>query len=50
MPFPQAAYRPRDVAKQRVPARTSDQLERQFRGGFGVFVQVSETGRPTLPR
>ena len=34
--FPQAAYRPRDVAKQREPARTSDQLGPQFRGDFGV--------------
>ena len=36
--FPQAAVRPRDVAKQRQLARTSDQLERQARGGFRVFV------------
>ena len=40
----QAAYRPRDVAKQRVPARTSDQSERQARGGFRVFAQVSGLG------
>jgi hypothetical protein len=33
--------RPRDVAKQREPVRTVDQLERQFRGGFRVFVQVN---------
>ena len=46
----QAAYRPRDVAKQREPTRTSDQPERQARGGFELFAQVSETGRPTLPR
>ena len=42
--FPQAAYRPRDVAKQREPARTSDQSERQARGGFRVFAQVSGLG------
>ena len=40
----QAAYRPRDVAKQREPARTSDQLEQQFRGGFRAFAQVSGLG------
>ena len=40
----QAAYRPRDVAKQREPARTSDQSERQARGGFRVFAQVSGLG------
>ena len=40
----QAAYRARDVAKQCEPARTSDQLERQFRGGFRVFAQVSGLG------
>jgi len=44
MPFPQAAYRPRDIAKQREPARTSDQPELQFRGGFRTFVQVSALG------
>lgn len=44
MPFPQAAYRPRDVAKQCEPARTSDQPELQFRGGFRTFVQVSALG------
>ena len=42
--FPQAAYRPRDVAKQRELARTSDQLEQQARGRFRVFVQVSGLG------
>ena len=42
--FPQAAYRPRDIAKQREPTRTSDKLERQFRGGFRAFVQVSALG------
>ncbi len=42
--FWQAAYRPRDVAKQREPARTSDQLGPQFRGGFRAFVQVSGLG------
>ena len=42
--FPQAAYRPRDVAKQREPARSNDQLERQFRGGFQAFAQVSGLG------
>jgi hypothetical protein len=40
----QAAYRPRDVAKQREPTRTSDQSERQARDGFRVFVQVSGLG------
>jgi hypothetical protein len=44
MPFPQAAYRPRDIAKQREPARTSDQLEQQARGGFRAFAQVSDLG------
>ena len=42
--FPQAAYRPRDIAKQREPARTSDQSEWQARGGFRVFAQVSGLG------
>ena len=42
--FPQAAYRPRDVAKQREPARTNDQPERQARDGFRVFAQVSGLG------
>jgi hypothetical protein len=37
----QAAYRPRDIAKQRELARTSDQLEQQARGGFRVFAQVN---------
>ena len=36
--------RPRDVAKQREPARTSDQSERQARGGFRVFAQVNGLG------
>ena len=40
----QAAYRPRDVAKQREPARTVEYLERQARGGFRMFVQVSGLG------
>jgi hypothetical protein len=39
--FPQAAYRPRDVAKQREPVRTVDQLERQATARFGAFAQVS---------
>ncbi len=43
-PFWQAAYRPRDVAKQRVPARTSDQSELQARRGFRMFAQVSGLG------
>ena len=42
--FPQAAYRPRDVAKQHVPARTSDQPELHVRAGFGMFAQVSGLG------
>ena len=40
----QAAYRSRDVAKQRELARTNDQSERQARGGFRTFVQVSGLG------
>jgi len=36
--------RPRDVAKQREPARTSDQSEWQARDGFRAFVQVSGLG------
>jgi len=40
----QAAYRPRDVAKQCVPVRTSDQLEQQVTTRFGTFVQVSGLG------
>jgi hypothetical protein len=35
---------PRDVVKQRELARTSDQSERQARGGFRVFAQVSGLG------
>ena len=42
--FPQAAYRPRDVANHCVPARTSDQSEWQARGGFRAFAQVSALG------
>ena len=42
--FPQAAYRPRDIAKQREPTRTSDQLEQQVTARFGTFVQVSGLG------
>jgi len=40
-PFLQAAYRPRDIAKQRELARTSDQLEQQARREFRVFAQVN---------
>ena len=40
----QAAYRPRDIAKQRELARTSDQLEQQASSGFRTFVQVSALG------
>ena len=40
----EAAYRPQDIAEQREPARTSDQLEQQARSGFRVFVQVSALG------
>ena len=40
----QAAYRPRDIEKQREPARTSDQPELQARGGFRAFVQVNGLG------
>jgi hypothetical protein len=42
--FPQAAYRPRDVAKQRVPARSVDQPGQQARGSFRTFAQVSGLG------
>ena len=42
--FFQAAVRPRDIEKQRELARTSDQSERQPRGGFWVFAQVSGLG------
>lgn len=34
----EAAYRPRDIAKQRELARTNDQLELQAKGGFRAFV------------
>ena len=40
----QAACRQRDVAKQREPARTGDQLERQARESFWAFAQVSGLG------
>ena len=40
----EAAYRPRDIAKQRELARTSDQLEQQARGSFRTFAQVSGLG------
>ena len=46
----QAAYRPRDNAKQRKTTQSIDQLELQARGVFRVFAQVSGTGRHTLPR
>ena len=37
---PQAAYRPRDIAKHGETTRTGDQPELQVRDGFGVFAQV----------
>jgi hypothetical protein len=40
----QAVYRPRDIARRRETTRTSDQPERQARGGFRVFAQVSGLG------
>ena len=46
----QAAYRPRDIEKQRETTQSVDQLEQQARGGFRAFAQVSETGLCTLPR
>ena len=42
--FLQAAYRPRDIAKQRELVRTVDQSNRQARGCFRVFAQVSGLG------
>ena len=45
----QAAYRPRDIAKQRELARTSDQLEQQARSGFRAFAWlVDRAGRESL--
>ena len=40
----QAAYRPRDIEKQRKTTQSVDQLERQARGHFEVFAQVSGLG------
>jgi len=44
----QAAYRPRDIAKQCETTRTSDQPELQVRSGFGAFAQVSGLGLSDL--
>ena len=46
----QAAYRPRDIEKQRETTQSVDQLEQQARGGSRAFAQVSETSLCTLPR
>ena len=44
----QAAYRPRDVAKQCETTRTSDQPEPQVTARFGAFAQVSGSGLSDL--
>ena len=41
---PQAAYRPRDIEKQRETTQSVDQLEQQARDGFRAFAQVSCLG------
>ena len=42
--YHQAAYRPRDIAKQCETTRTSDQPEPQVRARFGTFAQVTGSG------